>query len=211
MTYRINKLTVLALSILMISACATRRIDVSQSQDAATQVAQQQLNTLQRWSVQGKLAIITAQERKSAYLSWQQQGSAVTMTLTTVVGTTIARLFYDGNMATLTADNQTWQDPSPSALIFAVTGWEVPVESLSYWMKGQVQTDLAADYFDNGLVRNITAGCHQCLTWQIRYNSYSEFTLYGTLFTLPTSMRMEQSQTQTKLLLRIDHWNPIDV
>ncbi len=185
--------------------------DVSQAQSAAQQVAQQELEQLQNWSVRGKLAIISLDERKSASIAWQQHQDKLTMTLTTVVGTTIAKLFYDGEMATLTADGQTWQDPSPSALIYRITGWEVPVESLKYWMKGQVNADLVSEYFDNGLVKSMTAGCEQCLVWQVNYNAYAEFTLNETLYTLPTSLRLNQSSTQTSLIMRIDQWKAKDV
>jgi outer membrane lipoprotein LolB len=194
----------------MLSGCATRPSDVSQSQRSA-QIAQQQLNQLQQWSVSGKLAIITPTERKSAYLSWQQQNDSVTMTLTTIVGTTIAKLHYDGNIATLTADDQTWQDSSPSALIYRVTGWDVPVESLSHWMKGQVKRDVVSEYFDNGLVKQIRAECSSCLPWQINYSTYGEFILNEHLFTLPTAMRLTQALTQTRLILRIDSWKAEDV
>lgn len=199
----------IALLVLLLYACVTRPKDVSEAQ--STSIAQQELERLQNWSLRGKLAIITAQERKSANMSWQQQGDNITMVLSSVVGTTIAKLFYDGKMATLIADDKTWQDPSPAALIFQITGWDVPVEDLSDWMKGQVESKLVSEYFENGLVKEIVTICELCVSWKIRYNSYGEFSFEQNVYTLPTSMRLEDRQTKTTLILRIDDWTANDV
>jgi outer membrane lipoprotein LolB len=191
---------------MVLSGCASRIADVSETQKAA-KIAQQQLDALTVWSVRGKLAIISPDERKSANLSWQQENEKISMLLTSVVGSTIARMTYDGEMATLEADGQNWQDPSPSVLIYQVTGWDVPVEQLAQWMKASVEQQHVSDYFENGLVKQIVTKCTGCLPWVIDYTRYGEFLLNDRRFTLPTSMRLEQSNTQTKLILRIDDWS----
>lgn len=188
------------------TSCVTRHTDISQSEQVSEQVAAQKLEQLQAWSLSGKLAIINPNERKSANLAWQQQPKALTMTLTTVVGTTLAQMAYNGDFATLKADGKSWQSSSPSDLIYDVTGWQLPIESLSVWMKGQVEGNLVNEYYVNGLVKEMSAGCPQCMPWLIRYNAYAEFTINDTDYTLPTSIRLEQAQTQTTLILRIDRW-----
>lgn len=204
-----RQLAILSMCILL-SACAIRNADVSQSQTEAD-ISQQALKQLQTWSVSGKLAIISPKERKSANLSWQQDKENITLVLSNVLGGTIAKLEYDGVLARLEADGQTWQDSSPSALIFQVTGWEVPVKDLAQWMKASVAPEFVNTYFDNGLVKQATTACKQCLPWVIDYTRYGKFELSDTPYTLPTGMRLEQGPTQTKLILRIDNWKTKDV
>ncbi|MFC4699692.1 lipoprotein insertase outer membrane protein LolB [Glaciecola siphonariae] len=194
-----------------ITGCTLRPADVSQSQDPQL-IEQQKLNKLKNWSVRGKLAFISERERKSAYINWQQSGNASVMNLTSVVGTNIASLDYDGKLASLRADGQLWQDQSPSALIYRTTGWDVPVEFLSDWMKGAVASSLVTERFENGLVKRVVTKCDACLPWTINYTRYGEFTLDGDIYTLPISMRLTQNQAQiqTSLVLRIDNWTHID-
>jgi outer membrane lipoprotein LolB len=187
---------------LILSACALRPADVSENPILQTQ----SLSSLQQWQINGKLAIISAKERKSASLNWRQQAQNINLILTTVVGSTIANLDYDGELATLHADDKTWQAPSASDLILQVTGWQVPVEELSDWMKGEVDAALVNARFENGLVQSFTTQCNGCLPWTIQYNSYGEFEFEQGSFTLPTSMRLRQEATDTLLILRIDKW-----
>jgi len=187
---------------IVLSGCALRPADVSEN--PLTQ--SQSLASLQQWQVNGKLAIITSQERKSASLNWRQQDQDISLLLSSVVGTTIAKLDYDGKIAILNADNQTWQDRSPSALIFRTTGWQVPVEQLSEWMKGEVNADIVDTKFDNGLVQSFTTQCENCIPWKIQYNSYGKFEFEQGSLTLPTSMRLSQEASGTILILRIDNW-----
>lgn len=179
-----------------------RPADVSEDPVSHTQ----SLSSLQQWQVNGKLAIISAEERKSASLNWRQQAQNINLLLTTVVGSTIANLDYDGKLATLRADDKTWQAPSASDLILQITGWQVPVEELSEWIKGEVNASLVNSRFENGLVQSFTTQCNDCLSWTIEYNSYGKFEFEQGSFTLPTSMRLRQEATDTLLILRIDKW-----
>ena len=201
---------IIIVTLLLLSGCATRHTDVSQSSHIANNIAEQDLSTLTQFTLRGKLAIITPSERKSAYLSWQQQRSEFLMNLNTVVGTNIATMRFDGVMASMQSDNNEWQAPSPSELIHRVTGWQVPLDNLEEWMKGQVETSLVDEYYENGLVKQFTSQCKGCLRWKITYNSYASFELDGQRYTLPSALRLEQADTNTRLILRIDRWLPAD-
>jgi outer membrane lipoprotein LolB len=187
---------------IVLSGCALRPADVSQN----PMTQSQSLASLQQWQVNGKLAIITSEDRKSASLHWRQHEQSISLLLSSVVGSTIAKLDYDGTIASLNADDQTWQDRSPSELIFRTTGWQVPVEQLSEWMKGEVNAAMVDTRFDNGLVQSFTTQCEACLPWKIQYNSYGEFEFEQGTLTLPTSMRLSQEASGTLLILRIDNW-----
>ncbi|MBT1451021.1 lipoprotein insertase outer membrane protein LolB [Glaciecola sp. XM2] len=193
---------IIALScILFFSGCAIRPTDVS-----LEQVQQGKIESLSRWQANGKLAVITPDERKSANLTWRQDAQQVDMLLTTVVGSSIANLSFDGKIATLDADDRQWQDTSASSLIYQVTGWQVPIEQLSKWMKGQVDSKLIEARFDNDLVKRFTTASRDGQQWQIEYTRYGEFSIDGDDYTLPTAMRLLQVQTNTRLIVRIDKW-----
>ncbi|WP_395342627.1 lipoprotein insertase outer membrane protein LolB [Ningiella sp. W23] len=204
--------------LVFISGCATKHADVTHQ----AQVNQSSLQALSKWSLRGKLAVITPQERKSANVAWQQNEQSLNMALTTIVGSSIANLRSNKSMATLEADGQTWQDTSASRLVSDVTGWRIPVESLSQWMKGNLDgtdEDLIQERYDNGLLKQFTtqltdAGAgncssyrNDCLAWTVHYKRYAQFSIGQNKYTLPSAIEMNQANTQTRLILRIDSWS----
>ncbi len=183
----------------------------------SAELNRQALEQLASWRVSGKLAIITPDERKSAYMAWQQQDIHTNMTLSTIVGSTIARLKYDGLIASLEADNQQWQSHSPSELVFQVIGWQLPLESMPQWLKGNVEHNLVIERYENGLVKRFRTQCQACFVWDVTFNQYADFSLLSSSssqaqsadtpeIALPTRITMTQADTQTKLILRIDDW-----
>jgi outer membrane lipoprotein LolB len=94
------------------------------------------LAMLSKWQFTGKIAWITQNERKSAYIHWRQNDNTMHFSLNNMLGINLAKLSFDGNMATLNADDKEYTDPSPSALVYQTTGWRVPLEPLSSWVKG---------------------------------------------------------------------------
>lgn len=195
------KFVVLVCTIFGMFGCAIRPVDVSQSE-----INQGKLGSLTNWQVSGKLAILRPDERKSANLSWRQTNAQIDMRLSTVVGSSIANLSFKDGKARLQADGQTWDDASASRLIYRVTGWQIPVEQLSRWMKGDVQPQLVQTRFDNGLVKEFTAKCESCTPWKIQYTTYGEFTVDDVSYVLPTAMRLAHIQSNTQLVLRLDQW-----
>ncbi|GLR70393.1 lipoprotein insertase outer membrane protein LolB [Agaribacter marinus] len=159
-----------------------------------------------KWQLSGKLAVITPEERKSGYLSWQQENATYTMSLNTIVGSTVARLAYDGQIATLEADGKEWQDTSPNRLIVDITGWSIPVSSLAVWMSGQAQINDTISRYDNGLIKTLTPSCSGCEVWQISYGSYGEFALAQESLVLPSKLTLKNSIDGTRLIIRIDKW-----
>ncbi len=189
------------MGILILVGCASKP-DVSQSLSVNT------LNELpSNWHVKGKIAVITPDERKSGYLSWHQIDSQFDMLLSTVVGSTIAKMQYDGREANIEVDDQKWQDSSPDFLIQQVTGWAIPVSSLPVWLAGQYQPKDATSFYPNGLLETLTPSCVGCEVWQISYKKYADFKVKSQMQkTLPSLINLEHQANGTRLIIRIDDW-----
>ncbi|MFC3120592.1 lipoprotein insertase outer membrane protein LolB [Agaribacter flavus] len=158
------------------------------------------------WKLSGKLAVITPEERKSAYLSWQQKNQTFDMALTTIVGSSVANMSFDGNIAILEADGKKWQDVSPDKLIENTTSWSIPVSSIAVWMSGQSEPRDSVSFYENGLIKSLIPSCIGCEVWQITYNSYRQYSVAKHNLVLPHKLTLKNSSKQTQVIIRIDKW-----
>lgn len=184
------------------------------------------LAQLTKWKLKGKIAWITEKERKSAYINWQQNDATLQFALTNVLGINLANLEYDGIMATLQADGKSYYDSSPSALIYQVSGWQVPLEQLSSWIKGAATSEgrnaIAGQVngsrqareknqeitrYENGLIKQIKATCDQCDQWTINYTQYNNVSMNNIEYQLPEQINMFNSAYQATIKIRISEWS----
>ncbi|MEM0911005.1 MAG: lipoprotein insertase outer membrane protein LolB [Pseudomonadota bacterium] len=193
---------ILTFFILLISACAVKP-DISATSDI------NRVNDInQHWKIKGRLAIITTDERKSAYLAWQQRDTEFDMVLNTLVGSNIATLKYDGTVATLEVDDEFYEDTSPELLLLRATGWYIPASLLPIWITGQASADDKTTYYDNGLLKSLEPRCQSCSKWRIQYEKYGSFDFAGKeAVALPSRLTLQSEST--KLIIRIDDWRAL--
>lgn len=213
-----SKLLVVGLFISALSACVSRP---SLESEAIIQL-NNNLAQLQQWKLKGKIAWITNSERKSAYMNWQQNNKDMQFDLSNLVGINLASLSYNGELATLSSDGQVYEDSSPSALIYKTTGWNVPLETLSSWVKGAVseqgrQANASSNSvrndnqtvirYENGLIKQIKSNCEVCDQWTINYTSYENVTLANIEYQLPKQISMYNPAYQATIKIKISQWS----
>jgi outer membrane lipoprotein LolB len=210
----IRQLTIIAV-LFALTACASRP-----SLESQTVVKlNNNLAQLQKWKLSGKIAWITASERKSAYMNWQQNVENMQFELSNLVGINLASLNYNGKIATLKADGKEYHDPSPSFLIYKTTGWNVPLKPLTSWVKGAVTSQgrlsgkTAASNsqklirYENGLIKQIKPNCEKCDQWTIDYTAYENVLIGENEYQLPKQISMFNSASQATIKIRISQWS----
>lgn len=210
----IRQLTIIAV-LFALTACASRPSLESQ----AVVKLNNNLAQLQKWKLSGKIAWITASERKSAYMNWQQNVENMQFDLSNLVGINLASLHYNGKIATLKADGKEYYDPSPSFLIYKTTGWNVPLEPLSSWVKGAATSQgrlrnktTVSDKqqiirYENGLIKQIKHNCEKCDKWTIDYTAYENVFIGEDEYQLPKQISMFNSASQATIKIRISKWS----
>ncbi|MGL5040583.1 MAG: lipoprotein insertase outer membrane protein LolB [Aeromonas sp.] len=178
--------------LLALAGCAT----VSPQRDHVNwQQEHTRLEGLTHWQLSGKMAIITPQQKGSARLNWQQTGDDYRLNLTSLIGTNILELSRNQGVITLLdSDGKQHQSQDAEALIYQLTGWNIPVAGLPQWIKGLPGS---ADFTlnpDQSLAR-VHDG-----QWQIVYGSYRDQDGYR----LPHQLTMTGQQSRLKLL--INEW-----
>lgn len=89
------------------------------------------------WDLQGKIGVRSTRESGSALLSWRQREAEYRLVLSGALG--LGKLVLSGNPQGVSwtgRDGQVRNHPDPAALIRELWGWEVPVGSLSWWVRG---------------------------------------------------------------------------
>jgi outer membrane lipoprotein LolB len=161
----------LFISVLLIAGCAT---PIRENQSVDSHRHQQRLATLTDWKIRGRLAFKSPEDKVSAYLRWHQQKQEFDLKLTTFIGTTIMTMQGQPGYVQLETDEQIYSDLSASRLIYKVTGWNIPVEKLALWVKGQHTDKDNVIYDDQGLIRSLTAKCRSCAPWTLLYSGYKQ-------------------------------------
>ncbi|OZY86712.1 outer membrane lipoprotein LolB [Cellvibrio mixtus] len=171
---------------------------------------QQQLQRITHWELNGKLGIRTPDESGSASLKWAQQLADYQINLSGPLGQ--KRMIITGTPGKVRLE-QTGSDAlearSAEALIKKAAGWTLPVEQLTYWVRGvpapkQRITHLQQN--ESGLIAQLQQG-----GWSIAYSNYKNYTFRahggGTApanqtFTLPGKITAEHDDVRLILVIR---------
>ncbi|MFW8590038.1 lipoprotein insertase outer membrane protein LolB [Glaciecola sp. 2405UD65-10] len=185
----------------------------------------QNLAQLTHWKLSGKIAWISATERKSAYINWQQQGEAFSFSVTNILGISGGTMIFDGEKATLKADGEQYTDPSPAQLVYRLTGWDLPLSDLQYWIKGasgesgrfntkqqaQLNTVSSIVRYDNGLIKQLVSQCKprqvSCSPWQIDYQAYKNSVINGVSYQLPSAITLRNLSSNAMVKIKVSKWS----
>ncbi len=161
----------------LVAGCATAPLIPPVENPAATwQLRQAQLRPITAWNIQGRLAMRTAEEGWQASLDWMREGGRHRIDLTGPLGRGHLRLTRDEQGAELRdADQHRWRAENPEQLLYRVTGWQVPLDGLNYWVLGLPWPGSAADQEldPQGRLKSLVQS-----GWDVRF---MEYTRYGSL------------------------------
>ncbi|MBD3658213.1 MULTISPECIES: lipoprotein insertase outer membrane protein LolB [Marinobacter] len=97
------------------------------------------LKSLTRWELAGKLAVRQPSDSGTAVINhWIQNGEAYDLSLSSAfLGLGQTRLKGVPGFLELTlSDGETYTSSDPESLIEAATGWQLPIDSLVWWVRG---------------------------------------------------------------------------
>ena len=167
---------------------------------AAWRAHRQSLESLDSWTLQGKLGLRSEQESGSGTLWWQQNDRFYDIRLAGPLGRGATRI--QGHPAGVTlemAGRPTYQAESAQELLQEQIGWRLPVEHLLWWIRGLPDPDrpsrLQLDS-QSRAARISQAG------WTIEYSRYQE------VGDKQLPQRLQLSGHDVLLTLVITDWKP---
>lgn len=157
-----------------------------------------ELQALQSWALDGRVAVATADEGFSGGLTWHQNGTQGEINLRGLLGGTAMSIRLDGDEMTVTdASGTSIAGTAAREYVATEFGAPLPVAELRYWLVGVPAPGLGYQETLGGDGR--LAGLEQA-GWELRYSRY---TAVGRL-ALPA--RIEIMSESARLRLVVSSW-----
>ncbi|MFT7338611.1 MAG: outer membrane lipoprotein LolB [Marinobacter maritimus] len=187
-----------------LSACTTIQLEplpegMTDQPPADWQDRSTKLRRFDHWQLSGKLAVRQPSDSGTAIINyWIQEGEAYDLGLSSsFLGMGSTNLKGVPGFIELTLSNgETYSSGDPDALMKAATGWQLPMESLTWWIRGLPAPD--GDFrllFDDrgGLAMIRQAG------WEIRYDRWHE--LQGDVPSLPARITALKEDKRVRVVV----------
>ncbi len=195
-----SRLSIL-LSVLLLTACSGQQIRPP-TQDPVQEWRrhQQQLQGLTHWNLRGRIALKSGREGLNANIFWRQWDENYYLRLSGPFG--LGALTLAGNpqgVALRDRGETALYRGDAEQLFFRRTGMRLPVESLSYWVRGIPRQGATAKIVldDRGRLKSLRQS-----GWKIDYRRYTQ--QQGVA--LPAKLFLENRQIKVRLV--IDRWIP---
>lgn len=206
--WRMTTRSLLAASLLVFVACASRQIKQLPPLDPALATAQQgqreaKLVPLAAWSLQGRVALSNGHDGGSGRIDWKQDGPRYDVVLSAPITRQSWRLSGDADSAQLEGlEGGTRNGADATSLLLEATRWEIPVAALASWVRG-VRADATHGvavirYGSDGRLARIEQE-----GWVIDYGDWRASAVPG--IELPN--RLNASRGDARVRLIVDRWS----
>ena len=184
--------------LLLLGGCASRppepQLNMEQRQ-LLWESHRQQIMELTSWRLEGRLGLRVSGQSGAMSVDWQQNSSDYTIYLDGPLGQSLARVQGHRDGVTVEASGEKYSGHSPEQLLRQVTGWDLPVSHLRYWVLGlpdpSAPFDLLLDNSGNPSVLTQSG-------WVIEYQLFRP----QNQLPMPARMKVRQGDIQMTLVTR---------
>lgn len=151
---------------------------------------------MDNWALDGKLAVSNDDDGGSGNLQWRNEPGLSELDFRGALGRGAWQLEIRPDQAILNlANGETWQAPDVSILVRDHVGWEVPVNSLAWWVRGLAAPG-PVDERQLDPDGRITLLSQE--GWDVEYKKYKEFS--GMV--MPTRLDARNGDQRVKFIMR---------
>jgi outer membrane lipoprotein LolB len=195
-----NKNLLLAITALLISACATITPPPLQPPTSSA-IHQQHLATLaniKAFALKGRLGVVTNPRGFSGGIEWQHQAANDNIDIFSPVGGKVANIAKNASGVTLTSqDGHSIKANDAESLTEATLGWRLPLSGLSDWAIGRPTASKieASSWDEQGRLLTLKQD-----GWDISYENYAD---NNGVF-MPNKIVLKSEKVNLKLL--VEKW-----
>lgn len=163
-----------------------------------------ELAPLTHWELRGRLAVRTDDRGGQASLTWLRDAARHSIRLNGPLGRGVLRVTQDEHGARLTdSEQRVLEARDAQQLIYLYTGWQLPIASLEWWVRGLPVPGVEAGRELDGDGR---LDVLRQQGWEVRYQEYAQ--VEGR--SLPTRLELTRpasgSEPSMQARLVIDQW-----
>ncbi|MDG1814646.1 MAG: lipoprotein insertase outer membrane protein LolB [Glaciecola sp.] len=198
------KFALISLVLLGLNGCTSLQ---SNGKPSANLIKAQNIQALTQWQANGKIAIISENKRQSANFNWLQHNDDYKTYFNTFLGINVLTVKRDTEGLVIVVEGNTYQGDNPEQLVFDLTGWWLPMDQLSDWLKADVSAEEGIIIRNaQGQIDQFIPHCSQtqCTTdYLINYAAYRQVEQLQ----LPHSVTLQANGlTQQTLKIKIQQW-----
>ncbi len=190
------RLITTALMLLMLSGCGSliQQPEPRPPADLSWEQHKARLLALKHWQLSGKIGIRTTSDNHSASLNWEQDNGAYQIDMSGPLGQGGASISgKPGYIHIEIAGEGEYEASSPERLLQDTLGWQFPVQSAHWWIKGLPAPDAP---YEQQLKDNRLAQLNQN-GWTIKYLRYS-----AGIEVLPSKLKLARQGIQITLVIK---------
>ena len=183
----------------VLSACESLPVEPEpvMSQDhAQIKQRQSQLAMLKTWELDGRISLVTDEEAWSGQLYWQQSAASdYFIQFSAPSGQGAMQLLGTGESVELRlANGKSYTAKDADTLLRQETNWELPIESLWYWVRGLPNPELPVKTTldQQGLIQDL-----QQNDWHIQYKRYQQYDA----FYFPRKIVIQHEDMKVRLIV----------
>lgn len=178
----------LVITSLLLAACSSK--PVKQEASSSWLSRQAAVAEIDRWQLNARIGLRSEGRSGSATLIWNEQPGQRNLRLLGPVGGGLILLQQDDTGVTLQdSKGKTWYAVDAAELIHRVTGWQIPVSGLRWWLLGMTEPGSDADYTLDDSERLATVIQDG---WKV---TLAKYTLFGK-YELPASVTVESQASK---------------
>lgn len=165
---------------------------------APDRTLQTQLESINGWQIEGKLAVRSAQASDSARLQWKQEGEAFDIHLSGPAGLKATHIYGMPGGVIFEQGEHTERAGSAETLSQKLIGWRLPTTELTFWLRGLPSVQHPAKslhYTPEGWLAQLEQE-----GWKIHFSEYRH------IDHLVLPGRIEAVRGDTRITLIIKQW-----
>lgn len=190
------------LGVLLLAGCTLPQPRPDDAASRAWAERRQQLEALDHWVLNGRMALHEGDRHWQANVHWRQAGEAFDMQIYAAFGRPVGRLQGDEQGVSFTTrEGETYFARDADELLHRVVGWHLPVQGLRHWVLGLPSPGRPVE------VQNLDAAgrLHTLVQdgWTVRYRRHDETRQPA----LPDRLELEFEDIRVRLL--VDSWQEL--
>lgn len=181
------------ISCFLLAGCVTTQDEIEPDQFT-------HINQISGFEIQGKVAVLTPEERRSVNFFWHQDKDKYSIRFSTFLGIEVANISGDRQQIKIIADGKEYESTQPELLLKEVIGWQIPIRQLSNWLTGRVKGVVMVTHDSSNMPKKVLARVSSQEEWIINFPQYQQ------VHKLQLPKRINLKQHNTKINLSINKW-----
>lgn len=202
----IYRVTLFVCSLFVLGGCATAPSNVS----TAPYKKPSSISEIGDYTASGKILLVNGKDKQSGYFYWRRSDKGYQFVVSTILGIDVFSLKVDQNFAKVYIDGKEHSGSDPQALLYTLTGQTLPLNQISNWLIGQVDSNkvLNLTKLPNGLPERFIFKPSESSTpmpigssWSVHYQKYD------TTESLKLPSQIQISSSHNRIKLKINNWD----